>query len=158
MTKSKAEQNKADLEGANLEGANLEGADLGGADLRGANLRRANLRGANLWRANLMGANLMGADLEEANLPTGETWEDYKTKVVPELLTNSIPIEQIVATSWDIHHWSACPMATRFHCQGIDGIPHLLRPRVEQFVQFFDAHLLDTLPQEMGWLPKEKTI
>jgi hypothetical protein len=46
-------------------------------------------------------------------------------------------------------------MATRFHTSGIEGVPALFRPRAKQFIQFFDARLLDDLPEEMGWIPKK---
>jgi hypothetical protein len=156
----------ANLEGANLEGANLEGENLEGENLEGENMEGANLEGANLWGAKLRGANLEGANLEGANLegvtlddatilPTGETWKVYRTEVVPSLLSNSLKIETLVAESWNVHSWSGCPMAMRFHTDKLEGVPALLRPRVEQFVQFFDARLLDGLPEEMGWIQKE---
>jgi hypothetical protein len=159
---SGANLREADLSGANLSEANLSGANLGGANLREANLRGADLSGANLSGAYLGGANLREADLSGANLdknttlPTGETWEEYRRDVVGALLANSVAVEDIVAASWHIHSWKACPMATRFHTGDISGVPALLRPRAEQFIQFFDARLLDDLPKEMGWIKGEK--
>jgi hypothetical protein len=157
-----ANLSRANLSGANLSGANLYGANLYGANLYGANLSGANLSGANLSGANLSGANLPGADLSGAKLDkgtrlsTGETWEEYRRDVVGALLANSVAIEEIVAKSWQVHDWTGCPMAARFHTDKIGGVPALLRPRAEQFIQFFDARLLDDLPEEMGWLPKKE--
>jgi len=37
-----------------------------------------------------------------------------------------------------------------------NGAPALLRPRFEQFIQFFDAHLVDELPSVMAWMKKAK--
>jgi hypothetical protein len=137
----------ADLRGANLGDANLRGADLRGADLRGANLRGADLRGANLGDANLRGADLRGADLRDADLrdaknlrlPTGETWEEYLTETVPALLTaGGKPLESFTE-HFVCHSWDNCPMAHAFDAHGVEGVPVLLRPRAEQFIQFFDA-------------------
>lgn len=119
--------------------------------------QRANLYEAYLYEAYLSKAYLSGAKLDKSTrLPTGETWEVYRKEVVASLLANSIAIEEIVAKSWNVHDWTSCPMATRFHTNDINGVPVLLRPRAEQFIQFFDAKLLDDLPEEMGWLPKKQ--
>jgi len=107
-------------------------------------------------RADLRSANLRSAYLsKDTILPTGETWNVYRTDVVGALLANSVAVEEIVAKSWTVHDWTACPMATRFHTSSLEGVPALLRPRAEQFIQFFDARLLDDLPEEMGWLVKK---
>ena len=123
------------LAGAYLDGANLDGAYLGGANLGGANLVRANLDGANLVRANLDGAT---------RLPTGETWDEYLRETLPALLTAGGRALAEVATAehWDCHNWGNCPMHAAFGATGISGVPILLRPRAEQFIQFFDAKLI----------------
>ena len=117
----------------------LRGANLGGADLRGANLGGADLRGANLYGANLRGANLRGA-----TIPTGETWEQYLDSVVPAFLTAGGKRLEEVATEehWNCHDWNNCPTAAAFPGCGIEAVPVLLRPRAEQFIQFFDARLI----------------
>ena len=127
----------ADLGGADLGDADLGGANLRGADLGGADLRDANLRGANLRDANLRGANLRGA--MDLRLPTGETWDEYLTETVPALLTaGGKPLESFAA-HWQCHDWNNCPMAHAFDTHDVSGVPLLLRPRAEQFIQFFDA-------------------
>src|SRR5437667_95588 len=112
----------------------LRGANLGGADLRGANLGGANLRGANLGGGNLRGATI----------PTGETWEQYLDSVVPAFLTAGGKRLEEVATEehWNCHDWNNCPTAAAFPGCGIEAVPVLLRPRAEQFIQFFDARLI----------------
>ena len=131
--------------GANLRGANLYGANLRGAHLDGANLRGANLRGANIDGAYLRGAQLQGANLRGVTrLPTGETWDEYLREVVPALLTAGGRTLAEVATEehWDCHSWKNCPMHAAFDASDIADVPILLRPRAEQFVQFFDAKLI----------------
>ena len=138
------------LRGANLRSANLSGADLSGADLRSADLRSANLSGANLSGANLRGADLSGADLSGADLDTGESWEEYLATVVPALCTaGGVPLAE-VATHFECHSWSNCPMAAAFQCGGIEGVPVLFRPRAEQFIRVFDAHLIEVRTSEDG--------
>lgn len=109
------------------------------ANLSGANLVRANLVRANLGDANLIGAHLIGA-----RLPTGETWAEYLTEVVPALLTAGGKELAAVATKehWDCHTWSNCPMAAAFGTETLSGVPALLRPRAQQFIQLFDAGLI----------------
>ena len=114
------------------------GANLSGANLAGAYLTRANLTGANLAGANLDGANLYGA----TRLPTGETWAEYLAEVVPALLTAGGKSLEECKAHWECHTWSNCPMAWAFDCKGIEGVPILLRPRAQQFVQLFDAKLI----------------
>ena len=132
----------ATLGGANLRGANLCDADLcsatlGGADLRGANLRGANLRGANLCSATLGGADLRSA--KNVRLPTGETWDQYLAETVPALLTAGGQSLESFADHFVCHTWENCPMAHAFGAHDLSGVPLLLRPRAEQFIQFFDA-------------------
>ncbi len=108
----------------------------------GADLSGANLSGADLFRANLSGANLSGADLSGANnltLPTGETWDDYLTETVPALLVAGGKSLASFAEHFSCHDWTNCPMAHAFDVADIQGVPLLLRPRAEQFIQFFDA-------------------
>lgn len=127
--------------------ADLHFADLHGADLRGAYLRGANLRWANLRGANLRGADLSEADLNEANLnddtilPTGETYKVYLAEVVPQLLlAGERGVEAI--RKWGGHEWTDCPMHIAFDITSPAQAPALLRPRIEQFVQLYDAGLI----------------
>ena len=122
---------------ANLGDANLGDANLGDADLGGANLGGADLRGANLGDANLGDANL-----PPAILPTGETWTEYLTDVVPALLTAGGKALQTFAEHWECHTWKNCPMAHAFNAPDLKDVPALYRPRAEQFIQFFDARLI----------------
>jgi hypothetical protein len=140
---SRANLSWAYLSWANLSWANLSGANLSGANLSGANLSGADLSGADLSGADLSRADLSRADLSGANLPTGETWETYLSETLPALLTaGGKTVEEVVSHSWECHSWENCPMAFAFDGHGIDDVPILLRPRAEQFVQFFDAHLI----------------
>lgn len=160
----------ANLEGANLVGANLVGADLGGAYLRGAylgyaylggaDLGYANLREADLVGAYLRGADLGGANLEDANLrgadlvgakfddktvmPYGETWREYLEHVVPQLLiAGGKPLAAVACEEhWKCNSWENCPMAAAFDVHSESDTPLLLRPRVREFVQLFDAGLI----------------
>ena len=119
-------------------GANLEGANLRDANLEGANLRDANLEGANLSGANLEDANLRGA-----NLPTGETWKQYLEQVAPAYLTaGGKSLKEAPADIWGCHSWDNCPTAWAFDCHDLAGVPLLLRPRAQQFIQLWDAGLL----------------
>jgi hypothetical protein len=63
---------------------------------------------------------------------------------LPALLTaGGKSIADILSTeAWNRHSWDNCPMAVAFSCQSVDSVPLLLRPRVEQFVQLFDAGLI----------------
>lgn len=157
-----ADLRSADLRGANLGGANLWDANLWGATLCGADLRSADLRSADLRSADLRGANLSGADLRSAdlrdanlrdgdlgsanlggaNLPTGETFETYIAQVVPALCAAGGRTLAEVAAHWDCHTWDNCPMAYAFGVTNLEDIPLLYQPRVEQFMQLFDAGLL----------------
>jgi uncharacterized protein YjbI with pentapeptide repeats len=132
----------ANLQGANLQYANLQDANLQGANLQYANLQDANLQGAKLQGANLQYANLQDAKLQDAKdlrLPTGETWHEYLTETVPALLTaGGQPLESF-AEHFACHSWENCPMAHAFNTHDLSGVPVLLRPRAEQFIQFFDA-------------------
>ena len=126
------------------------------ADLRAADLRAADLRAADLRDADLRAANLRDADLRDAKnlrLPTGETWKEYLTKTVPALLVAGGKKLEEVATPehWNCHSWDNCPMAAAFGVNREEETPLLLRPRVRQFVQLFDAHqikLEDILPKK----------
>lgn len=102
------------------------------ADLTGAALTDANLTGATLRWANLRGA-------KHLRLPTGETWIEYLTETVPALLTAAGQSLESFAPHWDCHTWDNCPMAHAFQTTDLSGVPVLLRPRAEQFVQLFDA-------------------
>ena len=135
----------ADLRCANLGGANLGGADLRGADLRCADLRCANLGGANLGDAALNGARLNGAHLDVGTtLESGETWGMYLAGEVAALLTaGGRPLSEVAQRRhWECHSWYDCPMAAAFSASGVEETPLRLRPRVEQFIRFFDAGLI----------------
>ena len=109
--------------------ADLRYADLSYADLSYANLRSANLRSAKF--------------LDTANI-TGEPWSDYLSRVVPSLLTagGKSLAEVVESGCWECHSWENCPMAVAFGVHSVNDTPLLLRPRVEQFVQLFDAKLI----------------
>ena len=113
-----------------------------------ANLTGANLTDANLTDANLRDANLGGA--KNLRLPTGETWEEYLTETVPELLQAGGKELASFAEHWDCHEWTNCPMAHAFDAPDLSEVPILLRPRAEQFIQFFDA-------QQIPWPLPTKT-
>jgi len=145
LTRHQAYLNGTDPNGrANLHGADLRSADLRVANLRVACLEGADLRSADLRGADLEGADLYGADLTWAILPTGEHWERYLSEVVPALLVaGGRALESVAcAEHWDCHTWSNCPMSAAFGTDREDGVPLLLRPRVLQFIQFFDSGLI----------------
>jgi hypothetical protein len=81
---------------------------------------------------------------ETTVLDTGETWKQYLAETLPALLTaGGKTLEAIIASGcWECHEWSNCPMATAFDVHSEFDAPILLRPRVKQFVQFFDAGLI----------------
>ena len=93
--------------------------------------------GANLRGADLRGANLTGA--KHLRLPTGETWIEYLTETVPALLTAAGKPLESFAAAFACHSWDNCPMAHAFDGHDLSAVPILLRPRAEQFIQFFDA-------------------
>jgi hypothetical protein len=149
----RADLGRADLTGANLVNADLGHADLGRADLTGANLGRADLTGANLVNADLGHADLTGANLVNANLTktkltdqtiidTGETWLVYRTEVVPQLLIAAGERSTAAIAAWGQHTWTTCPMHVAFNITDPDQAPLSLRPRIYQFVRFYDAELL----------------
>ncbi len=144
---------RARLDGARLDGARLDGARLDGASLDGARLVRASL-----VRARLDGARLDGARLDGARLPWGESWENYLTQVLPALLTaGGKTVRQILDSGcWDCHQWDNCPMAFAFDVHSIAEIPHLYRPRAEEFVMLFDSKLIPVSAVE-ALIPAEAT-
>jgi len=115
-----------------------------------ANLSDANLSRADLSRANLSDAYLSRADLRDAYLdgktvlPTGEPWSKYLAEVLPALIAaGGLPAEATVTEEhWNCHDWDNCPMAAAFGVKAQSDTPILLRPRVDQFVQLFDAGLI----------------
>ena len=109
-----------------------------------ARLDNARLDSCNLVNANLINARLDNASLANARLPTGETWDEYITQVVPALLTAGGRELAAVATeqTWACHTWENCPIAEAFETHGLFDVPMLLRPRVEQFLQLFDARVI----------------
>ena len=106
--------------GAHLRGADLDGADLDGAYLRGANLGDTTV------------------------MPNGETWKQYREEVLPALLTagGKSLAEVACAEHWDCHDWGNCPMAAAFGIASDFEGPPLLRPRIREFIQLFDARLI----------------
>ena len=132
------------LQGANLIGANLERANLVGANLRESDLRGANLKESDLRRADLRKSDLRGVNLAGATLPTGEKYEKYLAEVVPALLMagGKTLAEVVNEEVWNCHEWTICPMAVAFGVHKLSDIPLLYRPRVEQFIQLFDAGLI----------------
>ena len=123
----------------------VEAAVFDGANLNGARLNGASLIGARLIDASLIGASLDGARLsEDTQLPTGEKWGEYLRETLPALFTAGGRTLGEVATEehWSCHNWSNCPMHAAFGAEGISDVPILLRPRVEQFIQLFDARLI----------------
>jgi hypothetical protein len=135
----------------------LSGADLRNADLRNADLRNADLSDADLSDADLRGADLRGAYLSGATLPTGETWETYCTEVVPALLAAGG--HPVACDAWRCHDWTNCLVASAFGVDGITKVPALYRPRAEQLIQFFDAHLLNHLaPAAPEQTPAEQAL
>lgn len=139
LYRGEGESLKAVVEVAVASGANLSDADLRGANLRGAYLRGADLNGANLYGADLHGANLGGAQM-----PYGETWEQYLSEVVPALLTaGGKTLNEVLSTGcWKCHDWGNCPMHGAFGIDDESHGPALLRPRIREFVQLFDAGLI----------------
>jgi len=87
-------------------------------------------------------ADLCGADLRYADLPTSEKWEVYLSEVVPALLQVGGKTIAEVTAGWDCHSWDNCPMALAFNVHNSADAPALYRPRIEQFIQFFDANLI----------------
>ena len=114
------------------------------ADLSGAYLNNANLSNAILSNANLSGAYLSNAILSGATLPDGTKWEQYLSETVPELLVaGGKTIAEIVAAgAWQCHDWTNCPMHAAFGINSAEEGPILLRPRITEFVQFYDAGLV----------------
>ena len=105
---------------------------------------RAYLRGAYLRGADLSGADLSVANLRDAYLTGSELFEVYCSDVVPALLTaGGKTLQEVLDTGcWECHDWSNCPMHAAFGISNPDEAPVLLRPRVKEFVQLFDAGLL----------------
>ena len=132
----------------------IEIKSIGGAVLHTVDadsLVGANLRGAGLRGADLRGADLRGAGLRGATLPTGETWELYLGELVPALCqAGGRPLAEVATEEhWTCHEWGNCPMSAAFGLAGpentppgLENTPLLHRPRIEQFVQLFDAGLI----------------
>lgn len=148
---SSANLRYANLRYADLRYANLRYADLSSADLRYADLRYADLSYANLRSANLRSADLRYADLryvkgitDNTPLPEGVTLGEFKTQIVPQLLTaGGKTVGEVVASgAWECHEWSNCPMHVALGIDSATKAPPLLRPWVERFVQLFDAKLI----------------
>ena len=134
----------ANLFEANLRYANLIGADLLNADLRGADLRFADLTDADFTDANLKGAILTGANLGNTRLPFGEKWEEYLSQVVPALLTAGSKTVRVVLETgcWECHSCDNCPMKVALDIYCAEEAAILIRPRVKEFIQFFDQRII----------------
>lgn len=156
------------LHKANLSSADLSYADLSYADLSYADLSYADLAHANLCNAYLFEANLHKADLNHANLtdakyvgdftmPNGMKFSEYLRDVVPALLTagGKTLAEIIAAKAWKCHSWRNCPMHVAFGIQNLAEGPPLLRARIEEFINYFDAGLIPEPKIEMD-IPKVK--
>lgn len=61
---------------------------------------------------------------------------------MPALLTAGGKSLESFAEHWQCHTWNNCPVAHAFDTRDLSGVPPLLRPRAEQFIQFFDAGLI----------------
>src|SRR3990167_6311875 len=88
-------------------------------------------------------ANLSGAKIKispDTRIETGETWKEYLDEVVPSLL--KIAGNIVKPDAWECHEWTSCPMARAFAVDDLSKIPALYRPRVKQFVRYFDAKLI----------------
>ena len=48
--------------------------------------------------------------------------------------------------AWRCNSWDNCPMAVAFEVHSPEDIPALYQPRVDQFVQMFDAGLIPEPP------------
>ena len=79
---------------------------------------------------------------DATRLPTWETWKEYLTVGVPALLKAGGKSLASFGEHWSCHDWTNCPMAHAFDTDNLDGVPLLLRPRADQFIQFFDAKLI----------------
>jgi hypothetical protein len=150
----------ANLVGVNLVGVNLVGVNLVGAGLRGTILDGARLDGALLTSASLCGASLCGTSLRgtilddailddaildgDSIMPDGLKFSRYLSEVVPALLTaGGKSLKEVVESGcWSCHSWENCPMHVAFGIESPDDAPALLRQRVKEFIQFFDAGLI----------------
>ena len=128
--RGEAEGERADLRSAYLGSADLGSAYLGSADLGSADLGSADLRSAILS--------------DDTYLPN-ESFADYKSDVLPALISagGKTPQELVNAGAHLCNSWTNCPMAFAFDIHSEGDAPPLLKPRVREFVQLFDAHLLD---------------
>jgi uncharacterized protein YjbI with pentapeptide repeats len=128
------------MSSAILIGADMSDADLSDADLSGAVLSDADLSGAVLSDAVLIGAVMSG----DCTMADGLKFSQYVNDVVPALLTaGGKTLETILASGcWECHSWNNCPMAVAFGIDAPSKGPPLLRARIKEFVQLFDAKLI----------------
>ena len=77
-------------------------------------------------------------------MPDGTKWETYLSETVPALLVaGGKTIAEIVQCgAWECHSWSNCPMHAAFGINNPNQGPTLLRPRIAEFMHFFDARLI----------------
>ena len=101
---------------------------------------RADLTDAVLTRAVLTDVKNVG----DFRMTDGMKFNDYKRDVVPALLTaGGKTMAEIQASNcWECHDWGNCPMHVAFGITSPDQGPPLLRARIKEFVQFFDARLI----------------
>lgn len=92
--------------------------------------------------ANLQGADLRGAYLQGAIVASdGKTLEQYM-EWLPTLLTAGGKTVEEVASHWDCHTWSNCPMHAAFDADDISGVPEQWRAHAEEFICLFDAGVI----------------
>jgi len=77
-------------------------------------------------------------------MPDGMLFSTYKRDVVPALLTaGGKTMDEIRASGcWDCHTWTNCPMHVAFGISSPEEGPILLRSRIKEFVDLFDAGLI----------------
>jgi hypothetical protein len=160
----------ADLTGASVQSATLRDADLAGAllhalggqaaDFGGCNLQNANLQGARLGQANLayvdvQGATAIDTDLTGAivlgiklstdiagsvRLTTGETLDEFRTVVSPDLLTAGG--HPVPPGAWDETEFRKAPLGVAFNVATLEELPLLYLPRGTQWWAFYEQGLL----------------
>lgn len=77
-------------------------------------------------------------------MPDGIKFSQYLAEVVPALLTaGGKTMQQILASKcWDCHSWDNCPMHVAHGIKSTSDGPALLRGRIREFVQLFDAGMI----------------
>lgn len=160
----------ADLTGASVQSATLRDADLSGAllhalgaqtaDFGGCNLQNANLEGARFGQANLAYADAQGAFAADADLTgaitigiklsteiagsvrltTGETLDEFRTIVGPELLAaggHPVPPD-----AWEETEFRKAPLGVAFDVDTLEELPLLYLPRGTQWWTFYEKRVM----------------